>query len=204
MGQAALFVPGFLLLYKPLKKFWIMEDILPFCSIVVLNWNGREHLEECFSSLSEINYPKGSYEVIMVDNGSSDDSIDFVKKKFPWVRILALDKNYGFAEGNNRGMKEAKGDYILVLGNDLKVDKNFLVELVKPMLQDDKIAVCGSKILDYKNPKMIQYAGATLDITGAPNHRGSGKSIPASMKTLPKSSTRLIVLHFTGRPRWKN
>jgi hypothetical protein len=152
-----------------------MKEHLPFCSIVVLNWNGREHLEECFSSLSGINYPKDCYETIMVDNASSDDSIDFVKKRFPWVNVLALDKNYGYAEGNNRGIATSKGEFVLILNNDVRVDKDFLIELMKVMIQDDRVAVCGSKILDYKNPKMIQYAGARLDVTGAPYHIGAGE-----------------------------
>lgn len=142
---------------------------------MVLNWDGKEHLKDCFESLNRINYPKNSYEVIMVDNGSTDDSIEYVKKAFPWVRILALDKNYGFAEGNNKGIEISKGEYVLILNNDVKVDKNFLSELVKVMLERPDAAVCGSKIMDFKNPQMLQYAGAYLDITGTPYHKGSGE-----------------------------
>lgn len=152
-----------------------MKKEMPFCSIVVLNYNGKEHLEECFSSIREINYPKDRYETIMVDNASKDGSIGFVKKEFPWVKILALDKNYGFTEGNNRGMAESKGKYVVVLNNDLKVDENWLLELVKVAESDKKIAACGSKVLDYKDPRIIQYAGAYLDILGSPYHRGLGE-----------------------------
>ena len=147
----------------------------PYCSIIVLNYNGKEHLEECFSSILKINYPKDRYEIIMVDNGSSDGSVEFVKRVYPNVKILPLEKNYGFAEGNNKGIAASKGEYVLILSNDLKVDKDFLVELVKIMLERPDVAMCGSKILDYNNPKMIQFAGAYLDITGAPYHVGSGE-----------------------------
>src|SRR3990170_8146316 len=122
---------------------------LPLCSIVALNYNGKEHLEECFNSIREMNYPKSRYELIMVDNGSKDNSVNFARKKFPWVKILKLDKNYGFAEGNNRGMEVARGKYVIILNNDTKVDKNFLLELVKVAENNKKIAACGAKILDY-------------------------------------------------------
>jgi hypothetical protein len=149
---------------------------LPKCSVIVLNWNGKEHLDECFSSVLACNYPQEKLEVIMVDNASTDGSVEFVKANFPAVRVLALDKNYGFSVGNNRGVEISTGDYVLILNNDLKVDKDWLVELMKVMLADESIAVCGSKVMDYRNPKMIQYAGAYLDITGAPYHVGSGET----------------------------
>jgi len=145
---------------------------LPFCSIIVLNYNGKELLKDCFSSLRRINYPKERYEVIMVDNGSEDNSIEYVKKNFPWVKILALDKNYGFAEGNNKGINVAKGEYIVFLNNDTKVDKNWLIELVKVASSDEKIGIVGSKVLNFYNPKIIEYAGGYLDILGSPFHRG--------------------------------
>ena len=66
---------------------------LPKCSVIVLNWNGKEHLDECFSSVLACNYPQKKLEVIMVDNASTDGSVEFVKANFPAVRVLALDKN---------------------------------------------------------------------------------------------------------------
>lgn len=126
------------------------REKLPFCSILVLNYNGKKYLEDCFNSLRKINYPKSRYEVIMIDNASVDDSVKFVKKRFPWVKVLKLDKNYGFDEGYNRGIKIAKGKYIVILNNDTKVDKNWLIELVKVANMDKKIGICGSKIVDEK------------------------------------------------------
>lgn len=81
----------------------------PFCSILVLNFNGLEHLDECFKSITGLDYPKNRFEAIMVDNGSADDSVAFVRKRFPWVKIVKLDRNYGFAEGNDLGLRAAKG-----------------------------------------------------------------------------------------------
>ena len=121
---------------------------LPYCSIIVLNYNGKSYLKECFDALRRINYPKNRYEVIFVDNGSTDGSVKYVKRSFPWVKVLRLKKNYGFAEGNNKGLKVAKGEYVVFLNNDTKVDKNWLIELVKVASSDKKIGVCGSKIFN--------------------------------------------------------
>lgn len=118
------------------------------CSIVVLNYNGKEHLDACLGSLGRINYPKSRYEVILVDNGSVDGSVEFVRRRFRRVRVLALGKNYGFDEGNNRGIRAAKGEYIVIMNNDTRVAKEWLSELVKVANSDRRIGVCGSKIVD--------------------------------------------------------
>ncbi len=120
----------------------------PFCSIIVLNYNTRYLLENCFNALKNQDYPKDRYEVILVDNHSSDDSVEFTKKKFPWIKILLLDKNYGFAEGNNRGFEVAKGDYIIFLNTDTIVHNNWLSELVKVASSDKRIGICDSNIVD--------------------------------------------------------
>jgi len=123
---------------------------LPYCSVLVLNWNGKKWLNDCFRSLRKINYPKSRYEVIMIDNASSDDSVAYVKKKFPWVKICKLDKNYGFDEGYNMGIEKskAKGDYLVILNNDTEVEKDWLIEMVEVAEKDKSIGVCGSKIVD--------------------------------------------------------
>jgi hypothetical protein len=142
--------------------------MLPKVSIIVTNYNGREVIHDCLESLSKINYPKNRYEIIFVDNNSTDDSVSYVKRKFPSVNLFALKKNIWFTGANNFGVKKARGDYIVFLNNDTAVDKNWLMELVKVAQSDKKIGVCGSKIVHFTNPKFIQYAGAYLDILGSP------------------------------------
>ncbi len=137
----------------------------PKASVVVLNYNGRDYLEECFQSLKEIDYP--DYELIMADNASTDDSIEYAKKNFPWVRVLPLDKNYGFAEGNNRGAEVADGEVIAFLNNDTKVDRKWLTELVKPVIEDKNIGMCASKVLFYHMPDTIQYASGMISAIGS-------------------------------------
>lgn len=139
-----------------------MKSKNPLVSVLVLNYNGREHLGECFNSLKEQTYP--CYEVIMVDNGSKDDSIEFVRDNFRWVKILALDRNYGFSEGNNKGVEHAEGELVVFLNNDTRVDRNWLRELVDVMESDAEIGICGSKMLMYSHPEFINSTGAEMSL----------------------------------------
>lgn len=137
----------------------------PFVTVIVLNYNGKRFLGNCFSSLGFINYPKSQYEVLLVDNGSTDGSAEFVAKEFPWVRIIRLSQNFGFGGGNNRGAKFAKGDYIAFLNNDTQVSKDWLIELVKASI-DNSVSICAGKTVLMKNPNLIDYAGGKFTING--------------------------------------
>jgi GT2 family glycosyltransferase len=139
---------------------------LPFVSVVVLNYDGRAFLDACLSSVFQISYPRSSYEVILVDNASTDGSVEYVQSNFPLIRILALDKNYGFTEGNNKGAELARGDLIVFLNNDTVVDKNWLNELTRVALSDSKIGICGSKIMSMKDRNVTQYNGRHLHVLG--------------------------------------
>lgn len=134
----------------------------PLVSIIIVNYNGRSYLEECFASLMKVTYP--NYEIIIVDNNSSDDSIEFVKNNFPKIMIIKLEKNYGFAEPNNIGAKNAHGDFLLFLNNDTIVEPNFVSELVKVITQNSKIAICQSLLL--KPNGDIDSSGDFVDIYG--------------------------------------
>jgi len=106
-----------------------------------------------------------------VDNGSTDDSIEFTKKKFNWVNIIHIKENCGFAEGNNVGMRYAleKGsDYIVLLSNDTEADSNWLNEMIKTVESDLKIGICGSKVLDMYDRAIVRDMGIFCDIFGYP------------------------------------
>ncbi len=142
---------------------------LPFCSVIILNYNGKKFLKDCFIALKGVDYPKDRMEVIMVDNGSTDDSIRYVKRSFPWVKTLKLDQNYGFSKGNNSGLDVAKGDYIIFLNNDTAVEKDWLMELVKVAKSDKSIGICGSKIKNFSGKKLKTIAGeGYLSMLGVP------------------------------------
>ncbi|CEG11529.1 hypothetical protein MSIBF_A150007 [groundwater metagenome] len=127
---------------------------LPSVSIIVLTYNGKGHLKECFESLENLNYPKDKYEVIMADNASSDGSVEYVKKNFSSIKILRLDKNYGYAGGNNKSVEISKGEYIAFLNNDTLVDKNWLNELIKWVIKNPEM-ICSSIMLDYNNKEKV-------------------------------------------------
>ncbi len=134
----------------------------PLVSVIIVNYNGKHHLEKCLESLMNVDYEK--YEVILVDNNSNDDSLEFVKNVYPSVIIIKLDKNYGFAEPNNIGAKIAKGDFLLFLNNDTKVNPNFIQEMVGVINQDPKIAICQSLLL--KPNGEVESSGDFIDTIG--------------------------------------
>ncbi|HHT9125909.1 MAG TPA: glycosyltransferase [Candidatus Brocadiia bacterium] len=100
-------------------------------SIIIVNWNGRELLEECLPSVvAAVEYDNQNHEIIVVDNGSTDESVSFLENQFPQVKVIALDRNYGFGEGNNIGVKSASREIVVLLNNDMAVDRNFLRPLL--------------------------------------------------------------------------
>ena len=125
----------------------------PFVSIITVNFNGIFFLKTLFDSIASLNYPKEKLQVIMVDNGSTDGSVSYVKSSYPFVEILKINKNLGFAGGNNEGAKAARGDYIAFINNDCAVEKDWLSSLVRTMrekeAQNIKIGGAGSKVLFY-------------------------------------------------------
>ncbi|MFQ5578334.1 MAG: glycosyltransferase family 2 protein, partial [Anaerolineae bacterium] len=101
----------------------------PTVSVIVINYNGRQHLTTCFESLLALDYPPDALELILADNASADDSVALVRRRFPSVRIIAHPQNYGFAGGNNRAAEQAGGRYIVFLNNDMRVQPDWLKSL---------------------------------------------------------------------------
>ncbi len=134
-------------------------------AIIALNYNGKKFLDGCFSSLKKLDYP--GFEVIMVDDCSTDDSVAYTQKKYPWVKILQNTKNMGACVSFNRAVKETKAPLIVKIDNDVIVDKNWLKEMVATIESDAQIGVVGSKILNYDG-KSIQEYGSNIDKTGYP------------------------------------
>jgi GT2 family glycosyltransferase len=136
----------------------------PTVAIIILNWNGWEDTLECLNSLEKIEYP--NYDVLVVDNNSSDGSSKIIKENYPDINLIKNEKNYGFAEGNNIGMKYAMNnsnpDYILLLNNDTIVDKDFLTEIVSVGESDKEIGILGPKIYYYGEPDKIWSVGGKI------------------------------------------
>ncbi|MBC7830145.1 MAG: glycosyltransferase family 2 protein [Chitinophagaceae bacterium] len=139
----------------------------PLVSIVILNWNGRRYLEQFLPSVLSSTY--SNYKIAVIDNASTDDSVSFLKKNYPDVRIISLLRNYGFAKGYNEGLKQVESDYYILLNSDVEVEKGWIEPLVALMEADRKIAACQPKVLQFHNRKMFEYAGAAggwLDYLG--------------------------------------
>jgi len=134
----------------------------PLVSVIIVNYNGKTYLEKCLESLMKINYK--NYEIILVDNNSTDTSIEFVKNTYPSITIIKLNDNYGFAEPCNIGAKNAKGELLLFLNNDTEVNSNFLGEMVKVLEHDPKIAICQSLLV--KTNGEIDSSGDFVDVLG--------------------------------------
>ncbi|HLT23978.1 MAG TPA: glycosyltransferase family 2 protein, partial [Ignavibacteria bacterium] len=140
--------------------------------IVIPNWNGKDHLKECYDSLYGQTYK--DFVVVLVDNNSSDDSIAFTKAHYPDVKVLQLDTNRGFAGGVNEGIRFSLNfnpEYILLLNNDIECKEDFLSEMVKGFKTEDTgSAAC--KMLNYYNRMKIDDAGDFIKKKGSPYARG--------------------------------
>jgi len=141
-------------------------------SIVILNWNGRELLEQFIPSI--IKYSKGS-EIIVADNASSDDSIDWIKKYYPEIRIIKNNINGGYAKGYNEALKHVDSDILALVNSDIEVSENWLEPIKEAFLSENDTAVIQPKILDFKNKSKFEFAGASggfIDKLGYPYCRG--------------------------------
>jgi GT2 family glycosyltransferase len=124
----------------------------PKVAIIVLNWNGWRDTIECLESLQRITYP--NYQIIVVDNGSTDDSVKQIREKFPHLTLIEANKNLGYAGGNNVGIKYAlksEAKYMLITNNDTEVvNPEFLNQMLDVMKTDCKIGILGPKVLNSK------------------------------------------------------
>ncbi|MGI8673621.1 MAG: glycosyltransferase, partial [Luteitalea sp.] len=124
----------------------------PSVSVIVVNWNGRDHLEACFSSLLASDQPTDLLELICVDNGSSDDSIALLAARFPSVRVVALAENLGFTGGNQAGVAAATGQVLVFLNNDMRVEPTFVSRLVDAL--DERTACAAARVMNWDGTRI--------------------------------------------------
>lgn len=142
-------------------------------SVIIVNWNGKHHLQRCLSAVLAQTY--SNFEVILVDNGSTDGSVEFVSQEFPQVRLISKAENLGFAKGNNIAIEAAQGDYIATLNNDTQADPHWLRELTGVMEARPRVGMCASKMLFYHQPHVINSTGINLDRAGIAWDRQGGE-----------------------------
>ena len=146
----------------------------PHIKILILNWNGKQLLKPCLGSVTSIDYP--NYSIIVIDNGSSDGSIEMIKQNYPNVDCFALDKNYGFAGAYNHYFAQLTDDtteFILLLNNDTEVDIKILNSFIQAKEQFGDNQIYGGKIYYHDNPEKIWYAGGNVKLKHAIiSHRG--------------------------------
>jgi len=147
-----------------------MNSNAPLISVVVLNWNGRQVVDKCLQSLQEQTYHL--LEIIVVDNASTDGSVDLFKKEFPEVRLIVNGKNIGFGGGNNVGIRAAHGKYIMMLNNDTRLDPNCIEELKRAIEKNPHYGACASKILLEYEDNLIDAAGIVICPDGLSIGRG--------------------------------
>ena len=142
-------------------------------SVVILNWNGRRHLERYLPSV--VAHTEGDAEVVVADNGSTDDSLQWLRLNYPDVRVIRLDRNYGFAGGYNRALREVASEYVLLLNSDVEVTAGWWQPLVEVLDTESDVAAVAPKLLADMERTKFEYAGAAggfIDYLGYPFCRG--------------------------------
>jgi GT2 family glycosyltransferase len=129
-------------------------------SIIIVNWNGERHLPTCLDSLAAQSFR--DFEVVLVDNGSQDGSLALLRERYPWVRLVALAHNTGFASGNNRGLEQALGKYIVTLNNDTRAEPGWLGELVQVADAHPEAGMVGCRICSFDDPDLIDSIGVAI------------------------------------------
>ena len=141
-------------------------------AVVILNWNGLQLLEEFLPSIIEFSSEATIY---VADNASTDESITFVKEKFPDVKIVKNTSNYGFAKGYNEALKHIEAEIYALVNSDIEVTANWLAPIIDTFIKEPQTAIIQPKILDFKNKEYFEYAGAAggfIDKYGYPYCRG--------------------------------
>ena len=143
----------------------------PLISIIIVNFNGLRFLEPCLSSLTTQSFR--NFEIIIVDNHSSDGSARYLREHFPLITLIETVKNLGFAGGTNTGIRASHGDFILTLNNDTITDPQFIENLARPMTSDPHLGMCASKMV-FPDGR-INSTAICISRSGAAWDRGMGE-----------------------------
>jgi len=146
---------------------------LPAATVAIVNWNGRHLLEQCLPSVAALDYPSSAVETVIVDNGSTDGSLEWLRREWPAARVIAHGENRGFAPAANDAAAAASGEVVAFLNNDCRVAPTWLRLLVEAM-RDAGAAAAGSTMLDWDGARM-DFDGAAMNFHGHGSNRGFGR-----------------------------
>lgn len=165
-------------------------------AVVILNWNGVTFLKQFLLSFTQHSAVEGfETSIVVVDNGSTDNSVSWIRSEFPLVRLIELDINYGFTGGYNIALQQVIADYYVIVNSDVKVDKDWLKPLVNFLEENPNAAACQPKILSFNEPNKFEYAGASggfVDFLGYPFCRGRILSVTEEDKGQYDSTHRVF------------
>lgn len=149
------------------------KNNFPLVSVMVLNYNGQKFLKDCFDSLLACAYP--NFEILMIDNNSTENDVDYVAQNYPQVKIIQTHSNSGYSRAYNIAFEKSEAKYFIMLNNDVKVEPDWIEPLVAAAEKDEKIGALQPKILSMRNKGCFEYAGASggfMDKYGYPFLRG--------------------------------
>ncbi|MFQ7130901.1 MAG: glycosyltransferase family 2 protein [Dorea formicigenerans] len=144
-------------------------------TIVIPNYNGKHFMEPCLSSLSEQTYK--DFHILVIDNASSDGSIEYMEENYPDIELIKLQKNYGFSKAVNIGIQHSRTPYVILLNNDTTVDTRYVEEMVKAIEKSPKIFSVSSKMIQMYHPELIDSAGDLYTLSGWGVCRGCGRPV---------------------------
>jgi len=142
-------------------------------AVAILNWNGKNLLKKFLPDVIE--HSNGVADVYVIDNNSSDDSVNFISSNFPAIKIVSNSSNFGFAKGYNDGLKSINAEYFILLNSDVQVTKGWIEPMISLLNSDKNIAACQPKILNFNVRNEFEYAGGGggfIDKWGYPFCRG--------------------------------
>lgn len=168
----------------------------PLVTVIILNWNGKEYLESCLPSVDALDYPRDRLEIMVVDNNSTDGSVEFVRENYPRVILVRKRRNEGYARPNNDAARLAGGSHLAFLNNDVRVERDWLEKMIQSMRVSKGVVCVASKMLSWDGER-IDYAGGTVSFEGrgfqaAWGHVKEGREASHGETLFPCSGAMLI------------
>lgn len=146
------------------------DNNLPSVDVIVVNWNGLDHLPVCLSALLKQSYKK--IKIFVVDNGSNDDSVKFINNNFPQITTFSLEENLGFCGGNNHAITNTESEFVALINNDTEADRNWITNAVNSLINNPEAGFIASRICFYSHRNIIDTCGDLFFSSGYPDKRG--------------------------------